>query len=545
MSDSSRGATERITPHNLDAERGLLASIIIEGGGDILAECRERKLTPSHFFATSHQTIYEAMLVLSGDGKSVDDITLPEILLKRGELAAIGGPAYINEITRSIEVTAHAVHWLEIIIEKHLRRRIIATATGLIEHAFRPGSEASEVLESAEQALFSLAIDRDTPVEDPHDTLARIAVQFEDAVAGRPRPEDEGRKLSWGFPVLDKRFRKLNADKGDFLIGIAAEPGVGKSSLVDNIIAAALRDGKRVVKHALETSNEATMLSLAALHSGIPASVSGDRELTEQHAAAMKNRRVTSLSTEQRASGENFFDATARAASDAWTQACQIQRDYFGFLRSILGKSFFAFDHTREFTDIVATTRQAARKAGGLDLIVVDYLQEVDIKREKFDREDQVLDRIGRDMKQLAKKLRCPVLLIMSLNRNAAGSPPTMNHIRGSGGVGFILDRVITLWRPEKDANGAENKPSDTRQTVEIWVSQLNKRNVPGWVEKMHFHGPTKRFLDISSFTGSGGSSERIETRGRPKGVKNGEGRAHQLPAPGYRDTSSSWEQHD
>lgn len=531
---STPGSIDRTPPHNLDAERGLLGALLLDGGGDLLVQCREARLAPGHFYATANQIIYEAMLGLSAEGRPVDDISLPEALHRRGELAVVGGVGYINELTSSIEVTSYAKHWMEIVQEKALRRAIVATATSLIERALRADADAAETLSGAEQALFELAIDRDVPVEDPIDTLSRIAVQFEDAVAGRPRPEDEGRKLSWGFSVLDKRFRRLNADKGDFLVGICAEPGVGKSSFVDNVIAAALRDGKRVVKHALETSNEATMLSLAALHSGIPASVSGDLALTAEHAAQMKGRRVTSLSPEQSAAGENFFEVNERAASDAWSNAVQIQRDYFGFLRSILGKTFFAFDHTREFSDIVATTRQAARKAGGLDLIVVDYLQEVDVKREKFDREDQILDRIGRDMKKLAKKLRCPVLLIMSLNRAANGSQPTMNHIRGSGGVGFILDRVITLWRPEKDSNGTENKPSDTRQIVEIWVSQLNKRNVPGWTEKMHFHGPLKQFRDISRFTGSAGNEVKTENRGRPKGVKNGEGRAHQQQAPRF-----------
>jgi len=102
------GASDRVPPHNLDAEQGLLASIILEGGGDILTQCLAAKLKPEYFFNTAHQIIFEAAVELNLAGKSVDDITLPDILNKKGELSTVGGTAYINELTRRIEVTAHA-----------------------------------------------------------------------------------------------------------------------------------------------------------------------------------------------------------------------------------------------------------------------------------------------------------------------------------------------------------------------------------------------------------------------------------------------------
>lgn len=76
---------DRVPPHNLDAEQGLLASIIIDGGGDILNVCVEKKLRPEYFFGTAHQVIFDALLSLGANNKGIDEITLCEELRSRAE----------------------------------------------------------------------------------------------------------------------------------------------------------------------------------------------------------------------------------------------------------------------------------------------------------------------------------------------------------------------------------------------------------------------------------------------------------------------------
>lgn len=553
-------SSTRTPPHDLDAEQGVLASIILEGGGDILAMCREHKVTPAHFFSTAHQIIYEASLELNGSGKSVDDITLPDILNKKGELSKIGGTAYINELTRRIEVTAHAQHWMEILKEKYTRRRIVTLAQQAVESAYAAGTPADKILEDVESGFFALSQAGGEPVEDLGVTIANAKSRFNDAVAGKIRKEDEDGKVSWGHACLDRRWRPMCARKGDYLVGIFADAGTGKSSFVDGIISCALDEGKVVVKHALETSNDNTLFGLAALHSGIPLGVADDARALAQHAEGMKQRRVAHLTEEDRAAGVSFFDKQQRVVENAWERAVRIQNEYFDFLAEAKDKTFFTYDHTQEFTDLVGTTRGAARKAAQhgrkIDLVVVDYLQEVELAQTEKQRmrSDEILDAIAKKLKKLARQLRCPVILIASLSKAVDGGRPTMKHIRGSGGISFILDRAIGLWRPDKTADGGANELSDKHQTVEVWAEQFNKRNVPGWREKMQFHGPLKQFRDISNFTSSslpevftdavekalqdGAVDRRLaelqERRGRPKGVKNGEGRAHQRESPKY-----------
>ena len=139
MSDSSAGRRsrptrsaepnygDRVPPHNLDAERGLIASIVIDGG-DTLQRCLEQRVTPDYFFDPKHQDIFQAAMKLAQASTGIDEIPLTEQLRRDGQLESAGGAAYVNELTGLIASSAHAPHWLAIIREKHFLRQLISTA---------------------------------------------------------------------------------------------------------------------------------------------------------------------------------------------------------------------------------------------------------------------------------------------------------------------------------------------------------------------------------------------------------------------------------
>ena len=120
--DAAPNYGDRVPPHNLDAERGLIASIVIDGG-DTLQRCLEQRVTPDYFFDPKHQDIYEIAVKLSLASTGIDEITLTEQLRRDGKLESAGGATYVNELTGLISSTAHAPHWLAIIREKHFLRR--------------------------------------------------------------------------------------------------------------------------------------------------------------------------------------------------------------------------------------------------------------------------------------------------------------------------------------------------------------------------------------------------------------------------------------
>lgn len=459
------------TPYNEDAEKAILASLILDGGAESMSAIRAKGITSTHFFSVAHQIIFDACLSLTANGKPCDEITVPAHLNASRELASVGGIQYINEITDSIEVAAHLPTWCDLVCEAYTRRRLITLATGLLDRARDPSVSPDACLDRASLELFDLS-GTAQPIEDPRQTLDDLERRFEDAVSGTAQDESEDDKVSWGFPELDRRFRPLCARNGDFLVGISGEAGTGKSSFVDCLISSAVKAGKVVVKHALETSNAATMQSIAALNGGLPVNAADDAAEIRRFAASQ-------------------FDRGTRAIS--------AQRNAYAELRRCLGRTLFLHDHTQEFSDIVTWTRRdaaIAQKAGKkLDLVVVDYLAEITLTQKDKMRSDEVLDLIARRLKALAKQLRCPIILILSLNRAQNGAKPTMQSIRGSGGVGFILDRAIALWRPE-EVNGQPNKCTDQNPSVEVWAEQFPKRNCPAWSERLIFTGAQKRFSE-------------------------------------------------
>jgi len=125
-----------IPPHNLDAERGVVASLLLDA--DFLADFAAQAVSASEFFGSAHQLVVAAILALHARGEPADEITVPAELHKRGELQAVGGPSGFNEITRGIEVTANAPAWLSIVRDCAIRRSAILAASRLKDAARAP-----------------------------------------------------------------------------------------------------------------------------------------------------------------------------------------------------------------------------------------------------------------------------------------------------------------------------------------------------------------------------------------------------------------------
>jgi replicative DNA helicase len=97
LPDPNAPAGDRVPPHNLDAERGLLASVLIDGG-DTLQACLQDRLIAGHFFSPAHQDIFQAAIDLSQQNVGIDEITLTEQLRRKGQLEGVGGTTYVNEL---------------------------------------------------------------------------------------------------------------------------------------------------------------------------------------------------------------------------------------------------------------------------------------------------------------------------------------------------------------------------------------------------------------------------------------------------------------
>ena len=403
------GASDRVPPHNIDAEQGLLASIILEGGGDILTQCLAAKLKPEYFFNTAHQIIFEAAVELNLDGKSVDDITLPEILHRKGELSAVGGAAYINEITRRIEVTAHAIHWMEIVREKYFRRKLISTATLTVEKAFAPGDSIDQLLDGVERSFFEITQDKITdsakhvsgPLVEARELMTTL-INSRGAITGVPTGLIDLDKMTYGF------------HPGQMIV-VAARPGMGKTSIALNFIEAALFDAKRKTGRAVPV----LMFSLE-----MPA-----RELALRLICSRAGANLRKL-------GEGFVSREQLAdiaAAEAEYRELPLYIDDAG---------------GQNILEIRAKSRRlhAQHKLG---MIVIDYIQLINGTDSSVAREQQIAE-ASRAIKGMAKEFGLPVIALAQLNRKSEDEnrQPRMSDLRESGSIEQDADVVMLISRP-------------------------------------------------------------------------------------------------
>lgn len=409
------GADARVPPHNSDAEQGLLAAIIIDGGGDILNTCVERKIRSEYFFGTAHQLIFDALLALSSESKGIDEITLCEEMRSRGTLEAAGGAVYLNELTARTETTAHAGWWLEIVREKYFLRKLIETSRRTIEAAYTPVDRLDDLLNTVERDFLQISQDRVQEsaqlIGEPSGPIARaqnmisLMAQNRGIVTGIPT----------GFKKLDELTFGFHPGQ---MIVVAARPGMGKTSMALNFIEAALfkvprrPEGLNVLMFSLEMTATDLMLRLLAAHAGVRL-----RDLQR------------GFSRDKDSDQEKLF----RAGKDF--------KDRRLYIDDIGGQTIL---------EIRAKARRLHSR-NKLDFIVIDYLQLINGTDNSVSREQQIAE-ASRSIKAMAKEFGVPVLALAQLNRKSEDEnrAPRVSDLRESGAIEQDADVVMLIDRARK-----------------------------------------------------------------------------------------------
>ena len=274
----------RVQPHNIEAEEGLLAACLIDGGREILTECIEAKIAPEFFFKTSHQELFRALLALYETGEPVDEILLLEYLRKNGMEQAVGGITAIYAIQNRIETPAHARYFAKIVHEKYLLRRLIRTSRETIEACYEQQEDMSTFIEKIEQDIFEISRDRVTDGATPiREALDGAVNNIQALLSGK---DDIDGVLS-GFRDLDGMTYGFHPGQ---MIVLAARPSVGKTSLAMNFAEhAMLPDSGRkpagVLVFSLEMTAEDLAMRLICSRSRVDMKRIRDRVVSKQDMA--------------------------------------------------------------------------------------------------------------------------------------------------------------------------------------------------------------------------------------------------------------------
>ncbi len=423
-------AIERMLPNSLEAEIAVLGAMLVSPQ-EIGSLVRER-LTDEHFYHAKHQAIFREMCGMQDKLHTVDLVTLTQRLADKNLLEEIGGGAYLSQLMMSVPTTAHTEHYVEILTDKYLLRRLIGTATDIVGRAFEDQEDVREWLAEVEQQVFDISAEKAA-------TGARVVKDLiKDAMASIEKLYDNRGALSGlatGFRDLDRITSGLHPAN---MIVIAARPSMGKTSLAMNIAEnVAIDQGKAVGVFSLEMSAE---------------------ELVKRMLCSRAKVNLRSVS--DGFLGEKDFHPLTAAASQ-------------------LMKAPLYIDDVAGLT--IQQVRARARRMKlqyGIQLVVIDYLQLMRAPSRRADLSRQVeISDISSGIKGLAKELQIPVIVLSQLNRQPEqreGGKPKLSDLRESGAIEQDADVVGLLVRPEVYADEGDERAAERGKATLIIAKQRN-----------------------------------------------------------------------
>jgi len=431
------GSELRVPPHNMEAEEGLLAACLLDGGLEVSTTCIEMHIQPECFFKEAHAQIYQTLLDLYELGDPIDEIVLFDTLQRKGIEEEVGGLAQIYHIQGRIETSAHAKYYAKIVHEKYLLRRLIRTSREATEACYQQQEDISVFIDKIESEIHHISSGRVSTTATP------IKESLKDAVAdihALLNNKQEASGVMSGFRDLDGMTYGFHPGQ---MIVLAARPSVGKTSLAMNFAEhAIIPDGGREPTGVLVFSLEMTASQLAMRLICSRARVDMKR-IRDRVASSEDQRQITQAVKE--------LERTPLWIDDA-------------------------ADST--ILDLRAKARRIDAK-NRLGLIVIDYLQLVRGTDSRAPREQQIAD-ISRGVKSLAKELDVPVVVLSQLNRESEkdNRDPRLSDLRESGSIEQDADVVFLLSRAKKreDDESVEEGglPGDIERIKLIIAKQRN-----------------------------------------------------------------------
>lgn len=433
--------------YHREAEEAVLGAVLInpESYYDVA-----QFLNTDDFYIVRNRWIWESFQRLHERRAPIDYLTVCEDLENQGQLAEVGGPAYITALINQTPTSLHAEAYGRLVEEGSVRRRMLAAANQLAKLAYNQQQSIDTILGEAEKSIFGLSERRHQAGPQP---IKVVASEYYDRVDLLSQRDDEIYGVPTGLIDLDRLLNGLQ--KSDLLI-IAGRPGMGKTGFMLSVAKnAALKHRKHVAMFSLEMSNEQLVQRLVSQETGID--------------------------TQRLRSG--------KLQSNEWgifTQAIEV-----------LGDAPIWLDDTPAITPLQLRTKcRRLHLEYQLDLVIVDYLQLM-AGDTRIDNRVQEVSYISRSLKVLARELNVPVLVGAQLSRaveQRADKRPQLSDLRESGSLEQDSDIVMFIHRPD-----ALEKDSPMRNMAEIMVSK--HRNGPTGSVELVFLNNLARFENAATPT--------------------------------------------
>lgn len=436
----------KIPPHSLEAEQSVLGGLMLDNERwDSVVEI----VVSNDFFNRPHRIIFSEMQRLLDLGQPIDLITLSESLEQKGELDAVGGFAYLAELSKNTPSVANIVAYADIVRERAVIREMITVANEIADAGYDPqGRSCEDLLDLAESRVFQIAENRASKNEGPksidhilEDTVARIDHLYRN-------PHNGVTGVSSGYLDLDKKTAGLQ--KSDLII-VAGRPSMGKTTFAMNLCEnAAMTEDKPVLIFSLEMPGAQVMMRMLASLSRV----------------------------------DQTRIRTGQLDDEDWARISST-------MGILLEKRNMYIDDSSGLTptELRSRARRVFREKNGLSMIMIDYLQLMRVPSLSDNRTLEIAE-ISRSLKALAKELQVPVVALSQLNRSLeqrADKRPINSDLRESGSIEQDADLIMFIYRDE-----VYHENSDMKGIAEIILGK--QRYGPIGTVRLTFNGQCSRF---------------------------------------------------
>lgn len=428
----------KVPPHSIDAEQSVLGGLMLDSRTwDQVVE----KLQDEDFYRNEHRLIFRAMFRLQEQSKPIDVLTVSEALKEMHELEQVGGDVYLFELANNTPSAANITAYSDIVRERSVLRQMIAAASDIADSAFNAqGRTIVELLDAAEQKVFSIS-EQGARGSGPVNikgflakTMDRIDTLFHagTSITGVPSGYHDFDDMTSGLQPSD-------------LVIIAGRPSMGKTTFAMNIAEhVAIKSRSPVLIFSMEMPGEAIVM-----------------------------RMLSSLCRI-----DQLRIRTGKLADEDWPRISSTV--------SMLSDAPLYIDDTPSLSpaEMRARARRLAKEHGQLGLIVVDYLQLMQVPGYNENRTAEISE-ISRSLKGLAKELKVPVIALSQLNRGLeqrSDKRPVMSDLRESGAIEQDADLIVFIYRDE-----VYNENSPDKGTAEIIIAK--QRNGPIGKVRLTFMG--------------------------------------------------------
>jgi replicative DNA helicase len=437
----------KMQPHSIEAEQSVLGGLLLSADSwDAVAE----SVVDSDFYRPDHRLIFRQIAKLAEAAEPVDVITVADKLEARGELAGAGGLPYLAELAQNTPSASNIRAYAQVVSERASLRKLIEAAQEIAESGFSPeGRTSDELLDEAERRIMQIS-EQGPKAGGPQDVnpllqkaLGRIEELFNSGgdITG----------LTTGFKDLDGMTSGLQPSD---LVIVAGRPSMGKTSFAMNLVeTAVLSQAKPILVFSMEMPADSLIVRML--------SSIGRIDQTRIRNGKLEQEDWPKLST-----------------------AVNKLKDVPLYI-----------DDTPALTptEVRSRARRVMREHGELGMIMVDYLQLMQVAGSSDGRTAEISE-ISRSLKAIAKEFKVPVVALSQLNRSLEQRPnkrPVNSDLRESGAIEQDADVIMFIYRDE-----VYNEESPDKGVAEIIIGK--QRNGPIGICRLAFIGQYTRFENLA-----------------------------------------------